>query len=726
MTAWGEVSRDARYANFNGFDPYVGWWMTDECGAQQFFGREGFACLAQERKFPLLVRLCKDKTVQNLIDGAPAGAIKVPDRYARPAPTLRDTRYCTAIVNASFLAELEKPNSGLRQIVERVTCGNPLPLDELPPLDVSGTPDAGVAPGGGGQRVRDDNTVVTGIIDDGLPIVNRRFRWNRLSDDKDVTRVEYFWAQDRKDGSPDGFPYGKEWKADAINELLEAVQFDELAFYRKSGLLDFATRKRRMLARRATHGAHVMDLAAGDDPKEIGRTTGQGKNGCARPIVCVQLATAATEDTSGSVLDTYVLDAICYIVDRADKLAADRGVEPLPVVINFSYGRVAGRHDGTSDLEMAIDELIASFDGRVQIVLPAGNSYLARCHARLGKSDFEDQTSGQRKAMSWRVLPDDRTASFMEIWLPRRAQGGPPPMTLAVETPAGLRSGALGVRDESDASGSEVALTDDSGNVMAKASYVYCDAETGRGMFLIALQPTTDPLDGARVALAPSGDWQVTLTDVDLRDGEEVHAWIQRDDTPFGYRTKGRQSYFADPAYNCFDKKGDINLVDDGDSYVKRAGTLNSIATGKNAIVIGGYCGDDLNPSLISSAGPGLADGKGKVRSGPDCVGLTDNSRVKAGVLASGTRSGTRVAMNGTSVAAPQITRALVNRAATSQTAVKWLRNKITAEEADLPDPILKPQGPSDRRMGYGRLRDGTEGRRRNARGKLARAPKPT
>src|SRR5271166_5506697 len=45
----------------------------------------------------------------------------------------------------------------------------------------------------------------------------------------------------------------------------------------------------------------------------------------------------------------------------------------------------------------------------------------------------------------------------------------------------------------------------------------------------------------------------------------------------------------------------------------------------------------------------------------PDAIVPTDDSRVHSGLLAAGSRSGSVVAMNGTSVAAPQIARAVAD-----------------------------------------------------------------
>ena len=97
--------------------------------------------------------------------------------------------------------------------------------------------------------------------------------------------------------------------------------------------------------------------------------------------------------------------------------------------------------------------------------------------------------------------------------------------------------------------------------------------------------------------------------------------------------------------------------------------TLNNIATGPAGIVVGGYIGtgqdwpDPAKPdrrdlqARYSSRGslPGSAERK------VDVIALSDERLGLPGILASGTRSGTLVRMNGTSVAAPQVARALYN-----------------------------------------------------------------
>jgi len=161
-----------------------------------------------------------------------------------------------------------------------------------------------------------------------------------------------------------------------VTACSRAGVIDEYEVYRRTGLIDFRRAGHKAAAWRIAHGTHVMDLACGADPATVADN---------RPTVCVQLPAMTTADTSGGDLHTYALDAIEYILLRADAIASARGVAHLPVVINFSYGMIGGPHDGTSELEMAIDAIV---DWRknvvgapLEIVLPAGNSHLSRCHA---------------------------------------------------------------------------------------------------------------------------------------------------------------------------------------------------------------------------------------------------------------------------------------------------------------------------------------------------------
>jgi hypothetical protein len=87
---------------------------------------------------------------------------------------------------------------------------------------------------------------------------------------------------------------------------------------------------------------------------------------------------------------------------------------------------------------------------------------------------------------------------------------------------------------------------------------------------------------------------------------------------------------------------------------------VNAIATGAETIVAGGYlrrellfarysAGEPITPTRDLPLDPNFRK--------PDAALVSDDSKVHEGVIAAGSRSGSMVAINGTSVAAPQLTR---------------------------------------------------------------------
>src|SRR5262249_30197047 len=273
--------------------------------------------------------------------------------------------------------------------------------------------------------------VVIGVIDDGIAFAHERFR--RLGNQGLETRVEFFWHQDGVwQGPASPVPIGREWDKAAIDQLLatctHAGAVDEDELYARSGLIDFTLYGHKSAAWRIAHGTHVMDVACGFDPAQ---------NRDDRPIVAVQLPVRVTADTSGATLFPHVQQAMQYILDRADVIAQARGLAHLPVVINLSYGTIAGPHDGPSPIEEPVGTLVTQSAARgvpLRVVLPAGNSYLSRCHAQVQFRRRNTSTT-----LDWRVLPDNQTPVYLEIWLPSRATGsaGPSRLEVTVTSPTG-------------------------------------------------------------------------------------------------------------------------------------------------------------------------------------------------------------------------------------------------------------------------------------------------
>ncbi|MFZ5876818.1 MAG: S8 family serine peptidase [Nitrospirota bacterium] len=159
--------------------------------------------------------------------------------------------------------------------------------------------------------------VLIGIIDTGVDLAHDDF----LKRDG-ATRVLAVWDQSSSVGRPPrGFSYGAECTSEQI-DTRDCPQVD-----------------------RDGHGTHVAGIAAGD-----GSATGRDQPifqyiGMApeADLLVVKLRSQTT---------TRVIDALDYLHRKAVALEK-------PIAVNLSLGSPLGPHDGTTDLERAIDEFTA-------------------------------------------------------------------------------------------------------------------------------------------------------------------------------------------------------------------------------------------------------------------------------------------------------------------------------------------------------------------------------
>ena len=165
---------------------------------------------------------------------------------------------------------------------------------------------------------------------------------------------------------------------------------------------------------------------------------------------------------------------------------------------------------------------------------------------------------------------------------------------------------------------------------------------------------------------AQPGKWTVVITrapDVEMA-GCSIHCWIQRATDPEAFRSGARQSYFDEPRNRLYTKEGDLSEEDTKGASVQRFGSLSGLATGGTSLIVGGYRlygGLKVNlervrPSWYSSAGTVEC---GWPEAQVACSSMSDRSRVLIGTIAAGVRSGSRSLLDGTSVAAPSVTRQL-------------------------------------------------------------------
>jgi len=341
----------------------------------------------------------------------------------------------------------------------------------------------------------------------------------------------------------------------------------------------------------------------------------------------------------------------------------------------------------------------------MSVTLPAGNGHLARCHAA-----FEAGPPATRVELRWRLPPDDRTHSTMQIWLPEGDIPAPAPaLRVAVAAPDGTTTPYVA----EDVAFNEREITV-GGRLVGHLRYVPPTPSETRGRFEVDLFPTARADDLG--AVAPIGLWRVRVQNLQYEPHRWLRAWVQRDDNLYGYPRRGRQSYLDHPCYRRFDPVGREVLTDDrqpADCPVRRAGMMNAIATGPSPLVAGGYVRKSGRPGAYAagSIGPPVRDPD---RS-PDAGCVSDDSRVHAGVIHAGSRSGSRVALNGTSVAAPKLARWAAARLAAGDAADR----AALAAEAAVQEATHRADDPElqGRRLGDGRIRvppvDAPEGRQR-------------
>lgn len=628
----------------DGADPYLIWADVDD-----------FASYGERKPQWLLVavELHDGCNVSQLIEAASSKWLKVPPVYASAAVPAR-LRFCTARARPEFFAAIQRGGS-LCKIVKRVELGmaladDPQPTDDLPESTRQW-------PKPPAPEISERVEQVIGLIDDSLAVAHANFLRSGWP------RTAYLWRQDGvgKGIVPGQLGYGHELTAADIAAAMAhhtyAGLVDETAVYVELGLSTLGRSwpdgrvEFHALDLAASHGTHVLDLACGPrtlqaqianvPPERDASPSWSWADDAASKctVIAVQLDYETVRDTSGGSMNVRVLDALMYILARCEPTQK--------IAINISFGTCAGPHDGTSLLEAAMDQLLALYSGRLVIIVAAGNGYQSRTHANV--------TLGQpAQALHWRVQPDDTTPSFLELWVQEGCEG------VEIElTPPG--SPALPPR----ALGEAGVWLDTNNRPICWVIYPRRVATGERGTcILLALSPTFSFREGA--PCAPSGVWKVSLLN---KSGglATVDAYVERDDVVIGARTGARQSHFEDDPELDVGEQYDMQQYVDSPGRltpIRRSGNFNNIATGRAAVSVGGKRLMDNSWAHYSPRRPDPDDARPErpgVVKVPDESASSDESAALVGLKAAGTRSGGMARMAGTSDAAPQITRKLLN-----------------------------------------------------------------
>ncbi|MBA4261752.1 MAG: hypothetical protein C0443_06965 [Comamonadaceae bacterium] len=637
-------------------DPYLAW--AEASGFAGFRAANGTQ--ADPQWLPLLIELRVGHTVADLLAGADPDWLQLPRVYRDLAP---DLRFCTARARRGFFDAL-RPGGPLDALVARYDLGLPVGhhAQPLPHHAADGAP-----PAPGPAQIGGDVMVV---IDNGLALAHADFLSGAQR-----TRVAAFWRQDQTQGphgraaatlrpvpldparcgpAPVDLGHGHELDQAAIQTAIDAHvhqgRVDEDGLYRHWQMWE--------QQHSANHGTHATSLAVG--PNLYTRSIGTedrppnwqpvGDAASRAHLVVAQLDWASVADSSGGALTVSIMDALAWALARC---AAD-----ARVTINLSWGALAGPHNGSSLLEVGMAELIKASGRNCRLVLPAGNAYQARTHANVRLK------SEQSATLHWRVQPDDHSQSFLELWFADPKDAAQPLDGLALQlTPPGATQalppvaiGQSGVWPSAEAAQAAILFPQRS----ALGHPGVCA--------LIALAPTATWFkDGVTTR---AGRWQVRI----VHEGQRsvvADAYIERDDVALGVADTGaRQSHLEDRRYDTSGGLGGFIDHPDNPSLVRRSGTFNDIATGPGTVSVGGvrYFASCMDPMARYSPRQPDPDAsrpeRADVQKVPDRLAVSDEHATLWGVRAAGTRSAAAVRLVGTSMAAPQVSRDLLNRRA--------------------------------------------------------------
>lgn len=483
------------------------------------------------------------------------------------------------------------------------------------------------------------------VIDDGIGFLNARFRKDRAQ-----TRIRAVWLQaPERAPDPAAAPKGdvvcgRVLKGADIDAHL-AAGGDEAEVYAQVNRALLPVTDGALTNHRTAHGTHVLDLAAGATPWGDDSMRDM-------PILAVQLPPATVRETAGRRMESYLVQGLRWILAEALRQANHTDVPP--VVVNLSLGSLAGPGDRHAFLanwfayEIARHARITG-GAEVRLVIAYGNARLSRLVAR-GELRLSHPVE-----LLWRAQPDDHTSSYLELRVDSGMASG---LKLTLTPPVGSGLPALDVDWPKCGTGWKLA-----GPVAMVAGVKEAG---GQALVHLSLGPTVG--HGA-LAATPPGAWKLSLRTTEA-EPVWVTARVQRDDTPPGYRTLGRQSWLDHPQGWDWDNEVRSYIApraasDAPGCPVTREGSSVAYAGADDPrILFVGAARPRLGepgvarPTAYSSEGvrhlarPGESQGPTLVAYGED--GLMLPGRRAAGVL-----SGSVTRMSGTSMAAPLVARQL-------------------------------------------------------------------
>lgn len=427
--------------------------------------------------------------------------------------------------------------------------------------------------------------VVVGIIDTGIDYKHEDFK-----NADGTNRITRIW--DQTDGvgpKPSGYNYGSEFTSTTINA--------ESARERDND----------------GHGTHVAGIAVGN---------GRANASPGQPYTFVGAAPEAEiYFVKTNFLESGIIDGVNWIQSRAT--AAGKAS-----VVNLSLGSQFGPHDGTSNLDEALEALVGP--GKL-IVAAAGNEGNADLHAEASVAGSSGNAGIQLHIGNFTPFPGtDNDILYIDGWFPGTAN-----FQISVTSPNGFTVGPVGAGQVAQQSTTDGTVRIEQGN-----------GSNGDRNVLIDL---FDP-DG----VAPrSGNWTVQVVNVGST-AQEIDLWITWNQVGQNYTS----IYWN-------------NFLDPGEMIASPASSDKIIAVGAYVTKVtwpkfnGGTC-DYVNPPPVgqiasfSSPGP-RRDGFQKPEVSAPGMGIASARSSTAGNSifidsCARTPDGLHTVAQGTSQASPHVT----------------------------------------------------------------------
>ncbi len=503
-----------------------------------------------------------------------------------------------------------------------------------------------------------DSTVIA-VIDDGIAFAHPTFRTPSGG-----TRFAAVWQQDAPGlrGRMADVPFGHVFSRAEIDSRLAEAGGEEDRFY--AALPRLGEGQRVPFRHRHLHGTHVADLACG-----AGRGDAIDVDPERFPILAVNLPTALVSDTGGTFMAAAMILGLQDVLRRTEAMMA-QAQSRFPLVLNLSFGLGGigknGGHLIAAALEQAMDYWHATHGVPMRVVLPAGNTLQSRLAARA------EIAPGRPHRAVLRVTPENRGSTYLEIALNRRGlkpthsalsvkvtpppgagifPPALPPAPLAMDT-------ALHLVCEDAAFGPKGLAQCGIYHGFQRDFAPETPAPEGTGVEIVTVAIPANAARDPYRPLPPGGEWVIEIALAPgQREACEIELRVLRNDVPRQINPIRQRSWLLDPAWQGFTPDGHRSTaLEDPGCSITRRGSLNALSGGRQIWTLASSYADRELLSDYSSAGPGgpLAEGAGVTLHAP-----ADDSPLRKGRRAAGSRAASQVRLSGTSVAAPLATRAL-------------------------------------------------------------------